>query len=413
MTPGSKSDAMTLTVGQDTAITALASSVSPSVFGQSVTFTATVSVSSPGAGTPTGAVTFKDGSTTLGAGTLSTANGATTATIATGRSRSVRTRSPPSTAATRTTLAAPRSRSTQTVGQDSSAIAIGSSVSPSVFGQSVTFTATVSVSSPGAGFPTGTVMFKDETTTLGTGSLSTADGLTTATFSTALLSVSSHTITAVFGGDTNDAGSTSAARTQTVGQDTTTTTLATSVSPSLFGQSMTFTATVSVSVPGAGTPTGTVTFKDGTTTLGTGSLSTANGVTTAAFSTPLLSVGSHSITAVYGGDTNDASSTSAAKTQTVGQDSTTTRTRHFGVTVGVRSIGDVHRDRECLESGCRYSDRQRDVQGWQRDSRHWQPEHDQRRHNGDVIRRIAFRRAHTRSRRSMAATRTTQAARRP
>ena len=75
---------------------------------------------------------------------------------------------------------------------------------------------------------------------------------------------------------------------------------------------MTFTATVGVTSPGAGTPTGTVTFKDGTTILGTGTLSTAGGVTTATFTTAQLCRRTHSITAVYAGDTDDLTSTSAA-----------------------------------------------------------------------------------------------------
>ena len=72
--------------------------------------------------------------------------------------------------------------------------------------------------------------------------------------------------------------------------------------------------------PGTGTPTGTVTFKDGSTTLGTGTLSGG----TATFSTSQLAVGPNSITAVYGGDTNFTTSTSSALTQTVNQDGTTT-----------------------------------------------------------------------------------------
>ncbi len=74
------------------------------------------------------------------------------------------------------------------------------------------------------------------------------------------------------------------------------------------GQSVTFTATLAAVSPGAGTSTGAVTFKDGSATLGTGTLS--GGVAT--FSTASLSVGSHSITAVYGGDTNFTTSTSSS-----------------------------------------------------------------------------------------------------
>jgi hypothetical protein len=57
-----------------------------------------------------------------------------------------------------------------------------------------------------------------------------------------------------------------------------------------------------------------VTFKDGATTLGTGTL---NGSGQATFSTSLLTAGSHSITAVYGGDSDFNGSTSAALIQSV------------------------------------------------------------------------------------------------
>src|SRR5207249_12223372 len=56
---------------------------SPSVYGQSVTFTATVTATAPGAGTPTGTATFKDGLTTIGTGTL--AGGSATFSTATHR----------------------------------------------------------------------------------------------------------------------------------------------------------------------------------------------------------------------------------------------------------------------------------------------------------------------------------------
>ena len=91
------------------------------------------------------------------------------------------------------------------------------------------------------------------------------------------------------------------------------TTLTSSLNASNFGQSVTFTATVTAN---AGTPTGTVTFYDNAATaLGTGTLSSG----TAAFTTTSLSVGSHSITAVYSGDGNFATSTSSPLTQIVNQ----------------------------------------------------------------------------------------------
>src|SRR5262249_35061611 len=64
--------------------------------------------------------------------------------------------------------------------------------------------------------------------------------------------------------------------------------------------------------PGAGTPTGTVTFKDGNTALGTVAIG-ADG--TAAFTTSFSDAGGHAITAVYGGDANFVGSSKALTEQ--------------------------------------------------------------------------------------------------
>ena len=93
----------------------------------------------------------------------------------------------------------------------------------------------------------------------------------------------------------------------------TTTAVGSSANPSLFGQSLTFTATVTSGSGGSGVPTGTVTFKDGPTVRGTAPLAAG----TASLATATLSVGTHSITAVYAGDSDFASSTSTLLTQTV------------------------------------------------------------------------------------------------
>ena len=111
-----------------------------------------------------------------------------------------------------------------------------------------------------------------------------------------------------FASGTPTGGPTSAGGTQTI-TGTTVNTLASSLNPSTFGSSVTFTATVSPSAA-----SGTVTFKDGAATLGTGTLS--GGVAT--FATSGLSVGGHSLTAEYGGDSGYLGSTnSPALTQTV------------------------------------------------------------------------------------------------
>ncbi len=94
----------------------------------------------------------------------------------------------------------------------------------------------------------------------------------------------------------------------------TTTTLLVSPNPSVYGQSVTFTATVMANVLDAGTPVGTVTFVDGSTTLGTATLDAYG---QAVFTTSLLAAGRHEITAVYSGDADSVTSTSTAAIQTV------------------------------------------------------------------------------------------------
>jgi Big-like domain-containing protein len=102
-----------------------------------------------------------------------------------------------------------------------------------------------------------------------------------------------------------------------VSQTSTTTSLTWSANPSVFGQSVTFTATVAAVSPGSGTPTGTVNFLDGTTTIGTGIALNSSGVATFSTSTLTVSGSPLSITAVYSGDTNFTTSTSNAVSQVV------------------------------------------------------------------------------------------------
>ena len=191
--------------------------------------------------------------------------------------------------------------------------ALVSSLNPSTVGDNVMFTATVSPSAA-----TGTVQFFDGATSLGTMTLSGG----TASLSTLTLSAGSHSITAVYGGDTTYAGSASSILTQTVNGIViaTATSLVSSPNPSTFGQSVVLVASVSPS-SGTGTPTGSVTFADGATVLGSSTLD-ANG--RAAISTSSLSVGTHSITASYNGDSTYGGSSSAAVSQTVNTAATTT-----------------------------------------------------------------------------------------
>ena len=175
-------------------------------------------------------------------------------------------------------------------------------------GTSVTLTATVTPAS-GTPTPTGTVTFKDGASTLGTGTL---NGSGVATYTAASLAVGSHGITASYGGDSRNVASVSGAVTVTVTLGATTTALTASATSIALGSSVTFTATVT-GASGVPAPTGTVTFMNGTTTLGTGSLSSGM----ATYSTSALAAGSYSVTAAYGGDSNNAASTSSAVAVTV------------------------------------------------------------------------------------------------
>jgi cyclophilin family peptidyl-prolyl cis-trans isomerase len=94
----------------------------------------------------------------------------------------------------------------------------------------------------------------------------------------------------------------------------TTTTLKGAPDPSVAGQAVTFSATVAAVAPGDTSPTGTVTFLDGATTLGSGAVG-AGGL--ASFTTSTLASGTHTVTAVYSGDTDYAGSTSAPLTEIV------------------------------------------------------------------------------------------------
>lgn len=179
---------------------------------------------------------------------------------------------------------------------------LASSPNPSTVGQTVTLTATVN--SSGA---TGSVTFYDGANSLGTISLS--GGVASLPVST--LSVGTHTLTATYSGDGTYAGSSSSPVSQVVQsapKTNTTTTLSSSPNPAGRRQTVTFTATVSPS--GA---TGTVQFLDGSSVIGSGTLSGGK----ASFATSKLSPGTHSMTAHYLGDNNYNASTSAPLTQTV------------------------------------------------------------------------------------------------
>jgi hypothetical protein len=175
-----------------------------------------------------------------------------------------------------------------------SSTVLASSPDPSVADSAVTFTATVTGSS---GVFTGSVVFFADGASIGSAALN-ATGV--ATLSDSSLKPGTHSITAAYAGDASNLASTPLAIRQVVDTIPTTTTLTASTAADGVSQVATVTG---ISGP---TPTGTVTFKIGTTILGSSSLD-ASGVATLA---PNLAAGTYSIIASYGGDALHSPSTS-------------------------------------------------------------------------------------------------------
>jgi hypothetical protein len=176
----------TVTVEEATPTLAVSTSGTPSTYGRLVTFTATVSSG------PTGTVTFYDGGSFIGTGTISgtTTTLSTSALLAGSHSISA------SWAGNSDFTGATSSAITQTVMRASVAINSASTLSPSVYGDNVAWTFTVT----GSGItPTGTVTVSDGANTLATISLNAG----IATYDTSALVAGSHTLTAVYSGDNN------------------------------------------------------------------------------------------------------------------------------------------------------------------------------------------------------------------
>jgi hypothetical protein len=184
---------------------------------------------------------------------------------------------------------------------------VATGLSPVFVGASVTFTAIVN--SLTSGTPTGTVTFLDNGTIVGT---STLNSSALATLNTSAFVVGTHSITAQYGGDSIFAVSTSSAISEVVNVKPTTSTVTSSLNPSIGGQSVTFTATVSNTI--GGTPTGQVMFVDGSSPMVPLATLNASGVATLVSS---LNVAAHSVTVRYLGDASFATSTSTAVNQSV------------------------------------------------------------------------------------------------
>ncbi len=289
--------------------TSLTASATQLNTGQSVTFTSTVAPTS-GTGSPTGLVTFSSGSTVVGVGTLNSQGIATctTSSLAAGSYNVIATYSGDSSFGESTSsplsvvvTALPKIATTISVTPPSAQLTSGQTLNLTIF----------VVPQSGIVTPTGTVTILDGQTQLAATTL--AGGF--ASFSTSTLAVGTHSITITYSGDTNFTASTSAVIPVVVsvpGKVTTNTLLSASANQLTSGTSVTFSANVAPT-SGSAAPTGTVSFLDSQSALGTATLSAGS----AQFTAANLSAGTHSITAAYSGDSNFQPSTSAVATITV------------------------------------------------------------------------------------------------
>lgn len=287
--------------------TALTTSGSPTLVGQPVTFTATVT-SSYGAIPDGELVTFYDNSSTALASVALVGGMAAYTTSSLSASScsacSVKTHGIKATYAGDATFRTSTGWVQQLVEKYLATTSLSSSPNPSAYGQAVTFTAAVTRTGP---YPlTGKVVFKDGTTLIATETLSSG----VAAITKSKLAVGTHSITANYEGDAFNSGSAWAV-TQTVSQAPVSMMLTSTPNPSTFGKSVKFTATLTSN---GGVPSfQPVTFSYNGVTLGTANVS-STGVAT--FLTKTLPQGSDTVTAAYAG-TLDYSSASATVTQMV------------------------------------------------------------------------------------------------
>ena len=290
--------------------TSIASSLNPAAAGASVTFTANVTGSAP-----TGTVGFTRNGTSISGCSASTLSGGsgntrtatcTTSTLPAGTHTIVAAYSGDASNAPSTSAGL-----SQVVTLASTTTTLASSLNPAAVGANVTLTASVTGSAP-----SGTVNFVDGGSSISgcsARSLSGGGNTRTATCTTSSLAGGTHSIVASYSGNASNASSSSSTLAQVINAPPSTTTLSSSVNPSVVGNSVTFTATV------VGTsPTGTVNFRDvGTSISGCSArnLSGGGNTRTATCTTSSLAVGTHSIVASYSG--NNAPSSSGALSQSV------------------------------------------------------------------------------------------------
>ena len=244
--------------------------------GQPVTFTASITPVSVSAAAPAGTVQFTDNGVAL-LGPVPFADGRAVLTTSSLGAGSHVIQAQYSGDANHQSVA---TQATHAVRSPATSTTLTSSPNPSTPGQGVLLEATVSAVDGVT--PTGTVVFGAGGGAIGFASLVSGK----ASLSVSTLSPGPHALTASYGGDATHTASTSPAITHTVNRHASTTVLTSGPDPSLVGQSVLLRATVTTTGDG---PTGTVSFRDGATVLGTAPLS--GGVATLAVSS--LAAGAH------------------------------------------------------------------------------------------------------------------------
>jgi hypothetical protein len=216
-------------------------------------------------------------------------------------------------------LAAALPHSVAAAATESSATVVSSSASPAAPGQAVTLTATVS----GAGTPTGTVSFEDFIVQGSPAPIGSADLVNGQASVTVSLPVGVHFITARYGGDQTFFGS-AGSLTQRWGPTVPARVgVFASPNPAPTGTPVTLNGFV-FAAAGAAQATGTVTFSDGSTVLGSAPLGAPDFgvdgiVTSASLTTSTLAAGTHSITMSFPGDANLDAAASAPASVVIGQ----------------------------------------------------------------------------------------------
>jgi len=319
-------------VGAGATAVALSSSPSAAVINQPVTFTASINTNS-GSTAPQGTMVYTDTFTNKVLCSVSlTVSGSVPACTVAFPALGTHTVSAAYTSSNTNFSNATSNLLSEAVTQASTTTGVVSSPNPSNVNQSVAFTATVTPAFSGAAVPTGTVVFSNTSTSPAT-QLCPAATLTAGTVPVcnyAFASKGSNNVIAIYtSGDANFASSTSSPVSQLVGSGATSVTLAASPNPSSVDQSVTFNATINFVTSGTAQPTGTVTYFDSgvqlTNCLFTGTVAAPfkNG-SVPPCTVPLITQGTHTITAAYGGDTNFSASTSPSLSQIVNTTGTTT-----------------------------------------------------------------------------------------